>query len=304
MTKADSIARTVSALSLDGRRLSADVRIGFRRPLTQSDADLVADDVARTIDAILGEQIVQGEAALSATELEAQTLARAKQSASKIATLQIQRLRTTVQGSAAPAISQHRAEGPPPRVSTPMPPSAEPASNRAAPVSGVEALDPEAVGVKGGAVLRDAAARVMLSALSAMIGRVTDRFSVLEGAAPSAALRRSTAACLAATIYSGLKSGGASHRSAAAIVESVCLHAELAEKPSAAEIGEYLAAPIPAVELARRFAALLEAPHEESLVLSAIAPHCAALGERFRVVSRRTTGSPPPTLRASKLSGR
>jgi hypothetical protein len=306
MNKIDSIDRTVSSLSLDGRRLSVDIRVEFRRSLPPNEANQVGDDVARAIDSILSEQIVQGQNALGSSELEVMTLARAKLSAPKIKTLQIRHLRTTVHGPAAPAPASPRPEGPaqPRRSVTPTPASHSPVSSQAAPVSGIESVDVEAVGAKGGGVLRDAAARVLLAALSAMMGRVTDRFAVLEGQAPSAALRRSTAACLAAIIYSGLKSGGASHKNAAAIVDSVCRHAHLAESPSASEIGEYLASARPAEELARKFVALLDAPHEEALVLNAIAPHCSGLAERFRVVSRRSSASPPPTLRATKLSGR
>lgn len=95
MVKCESVSRTVSSLTLDGRRLIAEVTVVFRRPLAQADADAIGEDAAGAIDSILGEQIVQGQAALEAAQLEGMALARMKPN-SRIAALRVLHLRAPV----------------------------------------------------------------------------------------------------------------------------------------------------------------------------------------------------------------
>jgi hypothetical protein len=100
-----------------------------------------------------------------------------------------------------------------------------------------------------------------------------------------------TAACLAATMYDGLKATGASHRVAAAVVESACKRAAFIDEPSAAEIGHYIANEARVAELSANFATVLGVPEEEPEIRQAIEPHCVALRQRLGAVTYSRDGA-------------
>lgn len=93
--KTDSVTRSVSSLTLDGRKLTADVSILLHRAMGRSDAEALATQVAGIVDDILSGQIIQGQAPLSASDLEAMTLAKAKGLA-KVGKVRITSLRLSV----------------------------------------------------------------------------------------------------------------------------------------------------------------------------------------------------------------
>ncbi len=387
MVKCESVSRTVSSLTLDGRRLVAEVTVVFRRPLAQADADAIGDDAAGAIDSILGEQIVQGQAALEPTQLEGMALARMKPN-SRIAALRVLHLRAPVptlrSGAPAPRpVSSGRPaasvappsrpvvapQGPtprppaasprqyarPPNVTPPpsarvpvaapalsarppvvspapsarppvvspaqsvrppivspapattravsVPPPERPAGPPASPPSGEVRIDIDVIGASAGKLLRDSAARVIFSALSVVVSRSVDRLAMLEGGAPSVALRRMTAACLAATMYDGLKATGASNRAAAAVVESACKRAAFTDEPSAAEIGHYIANDARIADLSANFASVLGVPEEEHEIRQAIEPHCVALRQRLGAVTYPRDGAAIESTGADPAEG-
>jgi len=93
--KTDSVTRSVSSRTLDGRKLTADVTIVLHRAMGRSDAEALATQVAGIVDDILGAQIILGQAPLTAADLEAMTLAKAK-GLGKVANVRISSLRLSV----------------------------------------------------------------------------------------------------------------------------------------------------------------------------------------------------------------
>jgi hypothetical protein len=93
--KTDSVTRSVASVTLDGRKLTAEVSILLHRAMGRSDAEALATQVAGIVDEILSAQIVQGQAPLTASELEALTLAKAK-GLGKVARVRITSLRLSV----------------------------------------------------------------------------------------------------------------------------------------------------------------------------------------------------------------
>lgn len=92
-------------------------------------------------------------------------------------------------------------------------------------------------------------------------------------------------------MYDGLKATGASHRVAAAVVESACKRAALTDEPSAAEIGHYIANEARIAELSANFANVLGIPEEEPEIRQAIEPHCVALRQRLGAVTYQRDGA-------------
>jgi hypothetical protein len=93
--KTDSVTRSVASVTLDGRKLTAEVSILLYRAMGRGDAEALATQVAGIVDDILSAQIVQGQAPLTAGELEALTLAKAK-GLGKVARVRITSLRLSV----------------------------------------------------------------------------------------------------------------------------------------------------------------------------------------------------------------
>src|SRR4051794_179409 len=100
--KTDQISRTVSSLTLDGRRLTAEMTLMLHRAIARNEAEALATEVAATIDSILSSQIVQGQTPLTAPELEASAIALAR-GIGKVAKIRITSLRLSV--PAGPAAS-------------------------------------------------------------------------------------------------------------------------------------------------------------------------------------------------------
>ncbi|HEX4337656.1 MAG TPA: hypothetical protein VH062_17200 [Polyangiaceae bacterium] len=97
--KTDSVTRSVSSRTLDGRKLTAEVSILLNRAMGRSDAEALATQVAGIVDDILAAQIIQGQAPLTANDLEQLTLAKAK-GLGKIARVRISSLRLSVPAGA------------------------------------------------------------------------------------------------------------------------------------------------------------------------------------------------------------
>jgi hypothetical protein len=100
--KIDSLTRSVSSVTLDGRRLTADVSIQFQRPMSRGDAETLGGEVANIVDEILGAQIIQGQTPFTATDLEAMTTARIK--GTKIAKFRVVSLRLAVPAAHAASV--------------------------------------------------------------------------------------------------------------------------------------------------------------------------------------------------------
>lgn len=99
--KVPSVKRTVSSLTLDGKRLMAEIDIEFVRDLGLNTAEAIGDQVFAITDAILGEQIVQSRVHLKAAELEDLIHARLGATSGKVEQVRVHRLR--VAATSAPA---------------------------------------------------------------------------------------------------------------------------------------------------------------------------------------------------------
>jgi hypothetical protein len=129
--KADCVKRIVSSLSLDGKRLTAEINVEFVRELGTNTAEAIGDQVFSIVDGILSELIVQNQIPISSTELEERTMARLGSTSSKIDTIRVTRVRLAEPRSQ-PAFrsqmpAQHRLT-PPPGSSGSAPPPASPES--------------------------------------------------------------------------------------------------------------------------------------------------------------------------------
>src|SRR5689334_13980937 len=98
--KTDQISRTVSSLTLDGRRLTAEMTIVLTRAIARGEAEALATEVAATVDGILSGLIVQGQAPLTASQLEATASAQSR-TQGKIGRIRITSLRLAVPASPA-----------------------------------------------------------------------------------------------------------------------------------------------------------------------------------------------------------
>src|SRR5438105_501992 len=96
--KTDQISRTVSSLTLDGRRLTAEMTVVLTRAIARGEAEALAAEVASTIDGILSALIVQGQAPLTASQLEA-TASVQSRTHGKIERIRITSLRLAVPAS-------------------------------------------------------------------------------------------------------------------------------------------------------------------------------------------------------------
>ncbi|HVW26753.1 MAG TPA: hypothetical protein VHC69_15400 [Polyangiaceae bacterium] len=358
--KTDSVTRSVASVTLDGRKLTAEVSILLHRAMGRSDAEALATQVAGIVDDILGAQIVQGQIPLTASELETLTLAKAK-GLGKVARVRITSLRLSVPPATGhvPSVRPAPSKPPDPRAATshesgtrPGPTATQSASPPAAsvaprsptssmpprspaasmpprsPISSVPPRAPaasmpprspaagasspplsppapsmtsptpsrppergpsvEAYGAALAHPLRDAAARAVLSALSAVTGSRVDRLSLLSGKSPAEELCREVCACFAASIYGECVARGESHKLAAAKVEAVCEHAfPDASGPSATEIGFYIAIAAPPSELATRLATILGCESDSQLLRAALTSCHASFNERIAMVHDR-----------------
>jgi hypothetical protein len=130
--------------------------------------------------------------------------------------------------------------------------------------------------------LRDAAARAILSVLSAVTSAQVDRLALLQGNTLAEELRQDVCACFAASIYTTATSLGEPHKVAAAKVEIACRYAfPDGNGPSATELGFYIAMDAPATELANRIATYLGCKADVTLLRAAVASCHSAFGERL-----------------------
>lgn len=83
------IVRQVSARSLDGFRLSAEIVVKFRRNLAEDAANGFAEEIAQAAADVLGEQISQGRIPLTASELVAAIEKRTTSSVTKATDLEV-----------------------------------------------------------------------------------------------------------------------------------------------------------------------------------------------------------------------
>jgi hypothetical protein len=114
----------VSARSLDGYRLTAEVIVKFRRSLAEDAANGFADEIARTTADILSEQISQGRIPMTAPELVAAIEKRSTSTVNKVTEVELSLLDKT-----GAAVGSHR-DSPPPRKDVTGPRSAAPAPPR------------------------------------------------------------------------------------------------------------------------------------------------------------------------------
>src|SRR5262245_14259524 len=112
--KIDSISRSVSSLTLDGRRLTAEISIALNRALSRGDAETIGSEVAGIVDGMLGAHIVQGQAPLTAFDLEVMTQNRTK-TLGKVAKVRITGLRLSVPPAAHQASTRPMPSKPPDR---------------------------------------------------------------------------------------------------------------------------------------------------------------------------------------------
>src|SRR5882672_4551152 len=131
--KTDQISRTVSSMTLDGRRLTADMTLVLTRAVARSDAEALAAEVASTIDGILSGLIVQGQAPLTASQLEVSASAQSRTHG------KVERIRITSLRLAVPA-------GPGPSGAPRPPPTAPPVRAGMSPVSAPPPSAPRAMG--------------------------------------------------------------------------------------------------------------------------------------------------------------
>jgi hypothetical protein len=103
------VKRVVSSLSLDGKRLTAEISVEFVRQLNMSMADAIGDQVYSIVDTILSEQIVQSRVPISAADVEQKALIRLGSTASKISAIHVTRLKVGSHASDATLRSQQGA---------------------------------------------------------------------------------------------------------------------------------------------------------------------------------------------------
>ena len=135
--KVESVKRIVSSVSLDGKRLTADVDVEFVRELGLNTAEAIGDQVFAIVDGILGEQIVQSQVAIQPSAIEELVYARLGSTASKVEHVRVIRLRSGAAGAPASRPHPASARATPPPFPT-MPPNSAPTSGErraAAPVS-------------------------------------------------------------------------------------------------------------------------------------------------------------------------
>jgi hypothetical protein len=117
--KVESVKRIVSSVSLDGKRLTADVDVEFVRELGLNTAEAIGDQVFAIVDGILGEQIVQSQVAIQPSAIEELVYARLGSTASKVEHVRVIRLRSGAAG--APASRPHPASARATPVASPRP---------------------------------------------------------------------------------------------------------------------------------------------------------------------------------------
>src|SRR5690349_20408053 len=98
--KTDRISRMVSSVTLDGRRLTAEMTLVLTRAIAHGEAVALAAEVASTIDGILSALIVQGQAPLTASQLEAMASAQSR-TQGKIERIRITSLRLAIPSNTA-----------------------------------------------------------------------------------------------------------------------------------------------------------------------------------------------------------
>jgi hypothetical protein len=104
--KVESVKRIVTSLSLDGKRLTAEIDVEFVRELGLNTAEAIGDQVFAIVDSILGEQIVQSQVAIKPSDIEERIYARLGSTTSKVEQVRVHRLRV-----AAPGAPQSRPQG-------------------------------------------------------------------------------------------------------------------------------------------------------------------------------------------------
>jgi len=312
------VKREVLARSLDGYRVMVKLVVSFRRALDENAAEATADEVARAATEVVGDEISQGRVPLSAEELGAAIQKRLSSAVNKIADIEVSAVDMVGGRQSGQQTARSRPPTSPPAVGRPpsgppavtSPPAARrPASDAsfhqvserasgsllAAPprTLWLVALSQCAPGVSSGEIanvlglaLRDSTAASLLRVLLMTDPVVVDRFALLDGRPPMAALRSEICACLAAGFSRVLTTEGWDAESASRLSERACAQALAATAPSREHLRSYMASESPVRDLARRAANTIGTPNDAAAIHTVLAPYCEALRVQFVAVAR------------------
>jgi hypothetical protein len=298
----EPLTRLVSTLSLDGDRISAELTVRFHRAVSSSGADSVADEFARLVAEVLGEQITQGELPLTKDDLLSRVRLRLSLVASKAADAEIESLHL-VQTNAAAGRSAYRTRqgspGAPPQreargsgsmsavrpssqsSSFPAParvPATFPRTLWPTALTSVRAgASVEQIGSLLGPPLRDSVGTALLSSFAALDPAVVDRLALLDGVGPIAETRREVCACFATAAYRIFLSSQVDQKTSSELVKTAVVRALPAESFPSRQISRYIASESPVRDLATQMATFLKSEEAAPAIHGALSPLCEAL---------------------------
>lgn len=299
-----SISRLVSTLSLDGDRISADLVVHLKRPLSSASAESVADEIARAATEILGDEITQGELTLSKEELATRIRARVGVSAAKATELEVKALylfgseansnkstyRTRPASPPPPLPSQrgaaHQSGAIPAmtaRSTVPTAPLTPPPAPRVRTLwpralshceSGASAAD---VGALLGPALRDSVAAAVLHAFVAIDPEAADRMALFGAAGAVDSILAEVAACFASAAYRIFLASDVDGSVASDVVRAAHTHVLATGEFPSELFAHYVGSDTPVKEMALRLAASIGAPDTAATIQASVSPYCEAL---------------------------
>jgi hypothetical protein len=296
----NSVSRLVSTLSLDGDRISADLVIHLKRPLSSATAESVADEIAKAATEILGDEITQGELTFSKDELATRVRARIGSSAGKATDVEVKALylfgseansnkstyRTRPASPPPPRASAHKSGSMPAvtgRSTVPSPPLTPPPAPRVRTLwpralsrceSGTSAED---VGTLLGPALRDSVAAAVLHAFVAIDPQAADRMALFAGTGVVDTILAEVSACFASAAYRIFLATDVDGSVASSVVRAA-LEQGLGSNELPSELfAHYVGSDSPVREMAARLAASIGAPDTAATIQASVSPYCEAL---------------------------
>jgi len=292
-----SVSRLVSTLSLDGDRISADLVVYLKRPLSSATAESVADEIARAATEILGDEITQGELTLSKEDLATRVRARISASAAKATDVEVKALylfgseansnkstyRTRVP-SGPPQRGASNKSGSIPAVLPPggpvltPPPSPRVRTLWPRALSGCEIGASAAdIGAQLGPALRDSVAAAVLHAFVAVDPEAADRMELFAASGVVGAILVEVSACFSSAAYRIFLSSDVDGSVASDLVREALRQVLATDEFPAELFAHYVGSDSPVREMATRLAAAIGAPETAQTIQASLAAYCEIL---------------------------
>ncbi|HVW30725.1 MAG TPA: hypothetical protein VHC69_35455 [Polyangiaceae bacterium] len=294
------MSRLVSTLSLDGDRVSADLVVHLKRPLSSATAESVADEIARAATEILGDEITQGELTFSKEELTTRVVARISASAAKATELEVKALYLfgseansnkstyrTRPASVPPQPGASHKSGAIPAVTAgstvPSPALTPPPAPRVRTLwpRALAACEPgtavDRLGALLGPALRDSVAAAVLHAFVAIDPEVSDRMALFAGRGAIDDVLTEVAACFSSAAYRIFLAQDVDGSVASALVRAALRQVLATDEFPSELFAHYMGSESPVREMAVRLAACIGAPETAGTIQSSVSPYCEAL---------------------------